>query len=165
MSKFLLDANIFIEAYQRYYSFDIAPSFWEALKQNAESGKLISIDRISHEINRFDDTDKLKCWANDEFINWFESTDDLAIFETYRNIIQWAINQTQFTDAAKNEFASVADSWLVACAKARNYTVVTHEVYNVQIKRKIPIPNVCRAFGIPYINTFEMLRSLGVKLG
>ena len=165
MKKYLLDANIFIEAYQRYYSFDIAPSFWDALQQNAEAGKLISIDRIFQEINSFDDTDMLKHWANEEFINWFESTDDETVFKTYRDIIQWAIDQTQFTVPAKNEFASVADSWLIACAKTRNYTIVTHEVYNEQIKRKIPIPNVCRAFDIPYINTFEMLRRLGIKLG
>lgn len=25
--KFVIDTNIFIEAYKRYYSFDIAPSF------------------------------------------------------------------------------------------------------------------------------------------
>ena len=165
MSKFLLDANIFIEANQRYYSFDIAPAFWYALEQNAEEGKLISIDRIHQEINRFDDGDGLKIWANNEFIKWFESTDDEAVFNAYSDIMQWAINQNQFTDAAKSEFASVADSWLIACAKAGNYTIVTHEVYSGDIKRKIPIPNVCRAFNISYINTFEMLRRLSIKFG
>lgn len=59
----------------------------------------------------------------------------------------------------------VADSWLIAMAKAYQYTIVTHEEYKSDIKRKIPIPNVCRAFDIPYINTFEMLRRLGVRLG
>lgn len=27
-TKYILDANVFIEAHRRYYSFDIAPSFW-----------------------------------------------------------------------------------------------------------------------------------------
>lgn len=29
--KYCLDANVFIEAHRRYYSFDIALPFWEAL--------------------------------------------------------------------------------------------------------------------------------------
>ncbi|MGR6836696.1 DUF4411 family protein [Syntrophomonas erecta] len=50
-------------------------------------------------------------------------------------------------------------------AKAHNYTIVTHEQYKRDIKRKIPIPNVCRAFNIPNINTFEMLRRLSIRFG
>ncbi|HZK56157.1 MAG TPA: DUF4411 family protein [Desulfosporosinus sp.] len=165
MSKFLLDANIFIEAYQRYYSFDIAPAFWNALQQGAEAGKLISIDRVFQEINSYDDEDRLKLWANNEFSKWFASTDDEAVFNAYREIINWAVNQPQFFDSAKTEFASVADSWLIAFAKAHNYTVVTHEIYSADVRRRILIPNVCRAFDIPYINTFEMLRKLNIRLG
>jgi hypothetical protein len=29
--KYLLDSNVFIEAYRRYYSFDICPGFWDCL--------------------------------------------------------------------------------------------------------------------------------------
>jgi len=29
--KYCLDTNIFIEAHRRYYAFDIAPPFWNAL--------------------------------------------------------------------------------------------------------------------------------------
>lgn len=29
--KFVLDVNVFMEAHQRYYSFDIVPSFWDLL--------------------------------------------------------------------------------------------------------------------------------------
>ena len=35
---FLLDTNVLVEAYKRYYSFDIAPSFWAATKLSAEAG-------------------------------------------------------------------------------------------------------------------------------
>jgi hypothetical protein len=165
MSKFLLDANIFIEAYRRYYSFDIAPAFWSALKQNAEADLLVSIDRIYDEINHYDDDDELKRWANSEFRSWFISTDNEEVFKAYREVIEWVMGQTQFTEPAKAEFASVGDSWLIACAKTHDYIIVTHEGYDANIKRKIPIPNVCRAFGITYIDTFEMLRRLNIRLG
>lgn len=83
---------------------------------------------------------------------------------SYREIINWAVMQPQYTEAAKAEFASVADSWLIATAKTYNCVLVTHEVFDENIKRKIPIPNVCRNFNIPYMNTFDMLRKLNVKM-
>jgi predicted nucleic acid-binding protein len=162
---FVVDANIFIDAYKRYYSFDIAPSFWSAVRKKAEAGQVVSIDHIFNEINRFGNEDELKIWANDEFSEWFTSTDSEDVFKAYREVIGWATSQTQFTEAAKAEFASVADSWLIACAKAHNYVLVTHEQFAAEVKRKIPIPNVCNALDIPYINTFEMLRRLKIRLG
>lgn len=164
MSKFVLDANIFISAHRRYYSFDIAPGFWSELKKQAENGKVISIDRVFDELNNSNEEDKLKIWANNEFKKWFESTNDEKVFKAYSEIITWIMSQ-DYKDAAKSEFATVADSWLIACAKARNYTIVTHEVYDENMRRKIRIPNVCHEFGIPYIDTFEMLRRLNIRLG
>lgn len=162
---FVLDTNIFVEAYKRYYSFDIAPAFWRALEQNAESGNLISIDRVYEEINKGQDNDQLKIWANNSFKGFFASTDCTDVFTAYAEVINWAVRQPQYVDAAKTEFASVADSWLIALAKAYNYIIVTHEEYKPDVKKRILIPNVCRAFNIPYINTFEMLRRLNVRFG
>lgn len=162
---FVLDTNIFVEAYKRYYSFDIAPAFWRALRYNAEHHLLISIDRIYLEIDRYGADDELKIWANNVFREFFVPTDSEIVISAYREIIDWAIHQPQFKDSAKTEFASVGDSWLIALAKAYNYTIVTHEEYKPEVKRRILIPNVCRAFDIPYVNTFEMLRTLNVRFG
>jgi len=65
--KFVMDTNVFIEAYKRYYSFDIAPSFWNALVQHAENGHIISIDRVKQEMNSFHKEDELSKWANEHF--------------------------------------------------------------------------------------------------
>lgn len=46
---FVMDTNVFIEAYKRYYSFDIAPSFWNALVQHAESGRINKISQRTRE--------------------------------------------------------------------------------------------------------------------
>ncbi|RKG48869.1 DUF4411 family protein, partial [Acinetobacter cumulans] len=32
MTKYLLDTNIYINFYERYYKFDLFPSFWEKIK-------------------------------------------------------------------------------------------------------------------------------------
>ena len=64
---------------------------------------------------------------------------------------------------AKTEFASGADGWLIAYAKVNDCVLVTQEVLRPNVKNKVPIPNVCRAFSVPYIDTFEMIRALGIK--
>jgi hypothetical protein len=77
----------------------------------------------------------------------------------------WVMLQNQFTPAAKAEFADAdnADAWVIAFAKAMGYTVVTHEKANPNVKSRVPIPNVCDALGVPYVDTFAMLRALNTQ--
>jgi hypothetical protein len=140
----------------------IAPIFWKELVEHASNGRLLSIDRVKNELVK--GKDELEEWARSEFHKYFVSTADSGVIEAYREIINWAMDQKQFTNDAKYNFAKEgnADAWLVAYAKAKGGVVVTHEKYDPKIKRKIKIPNVCRAFGITYIDTFDMLRQLGV---
>jgi hypothetical protein len=159
--KYVLDANVFIEAAKRYYAFDIAPSFWQMLTVQANNGQLISIDRVKHELLRAD----LSMWANSSFRGFFASTSNGDVIAAYRKIIFWSQSQTQFTTTAKAEFASVADGWLVAYALAKGCVLVTHEQFSPGVKKRIKIPNVCQAFNVEYVDTFQMMRALGVRLG
>ena len=77
--------------------------------------------------------------------------------------MNWVQNEPQFKPAAVNKFAAVADGWLVAYAQAHNAVVVTHEKFAAEAKSRVLIPNVCRKFNVPYLNTFDMLRQLGVR--
>jgi Domain of unknown function (DUF4411) len=70
---------------------------------------------------------------------------------------------TQFSAAAKAEFAAEGDGWLVAFARAFGCSVVTLEIANPNIQSKVPIPNLCDAFGIEYTNTFDVLRVLDTQ--
>lgn len=157
----MLDANVFIEASRRYYAFDLAPAFWTLLVDLARSGKIESIDRVQNELLR--GKDNLATWVTNNFYDAFSSTNDESVVETYRDIITWVQSQNQYLDAAKNEFAEGADGWLVAYAKRNGPKVVTQEVLDQLRRNKVPIPNVCQAFGVSCVNTFEMLRELDVK--
>jgi len=161
---YVLDADVFMTAARSYYAFDLVPAFWDVLVREATKGRLLSIDRVKAEIDR--GNDGLKQWANHDFHMWFVSTNERSVVGRYRAIMQWAAAQHHFTDAAKNEFADAgnADAWLVAYARATNGTLVTHETLDKTTRRKIKIPNVCEAFGVEYVNTFEMLRALEVRL-
>lgn len=160
---FLLDANVFIEAHRRYYAFDIAPLFWTTLIDNAKNSRLLSIDRVEVELKR--GGDELADWASGSFHEFFDSTGDKEVIEAYRKIMVWSQGQAQFTGAAKAEFASVPDSWLVAYAMAKGCIVVTHERFSPDAKARIKIPNACKAFGVEYVDTFQMMRALRVRLG
>ncbi|OHB37300.1 MAG: twitching motility protein PilT [Planctomycetes bacterium GWA2_50_13] len=160
---YVLDADTFMQAARLYYAFDIAPPFWHALIQHAQTGTVLSIDRVKTEIDR--GNDNLKNWAKSHFHSWFASTDESDVIDAYRRVMQWAYGQTQFDDAAKAEFASTdnADAWLVAYALAKGCVLVTQEQFARDARNRIPLPNVCQAFGVHPVNTFEMLRTLGVR--
>jgi hypothetical protein len=158
---YVLDANVFIEAAKRYYAFDIVPSFWQMLVAHAESEQLLSIDRVKDELLRAD----LAMWAKGTFHEFFASTSDQDVIAAYREVMSWSQDQTQFTEAAKAQFAGVADGWLISYALAKGCVVVTHEQFDPNIKRKVKIPNACRAFDIACVDTFQMMRALGIRLG
>ena len=158
---FVLDANVLITAKNSYYAFDLAPGFWESLIYLAGNGRILSIDYVKEELER--GNDQLAQWATNDFSHAFISTDEEDVRESYREIMTWVQGQDQFLDAAKADFARGADGWLVAYAKAKGCIVVTLEVIKPDIRWKVPIPNVCQAFGVQFIDTFEMLRRLGVQ--
>jgi predicted nucleic acid-binding protein len=161
--KYLLDTNVLIEAHQRYYAFDLAPRFWDALKQQAELGRVRSIDRVKAELEAC--RDALADWARDIFDEAFASTNDAGVVEKFGKLMTWAQAQAQYTPAARSKFATVADGWLIAYAIEKDFTVVTHEQYSQESKARILIPNACKAFDVPCADTFNMLRDLGVSLG
>jgi hypothetical protein len=133
------------------------------LSAHAQAGQIFSIDRVKKELER--GKDELATWATGQFGHGFVSTDEAEINQAYGDIMIWVNNQKQFTEAAKAKFATAADGWLIAYAKAKNCVVVTHEVLAVDAKNKVKIPNVCKAFDVPFVDTFEMLRKLGVRFG
>src|SRR5262249_45130778 len=144
MPVYVLDADVFMTAARSYYAFDVAPAFWDSLVREAGNGRLLSIDRVKDEIDR--GKDELVEWANGSFHRWFAGTAENDIIAAYREIISWAQAQSQFLDYAKDEFAKVADGWLVAYAKAKGATVVTNEKFEAAARKKVKIPNVCQAF-------------------
>jgi uncharacterized protein YozE (UPF0346 family) len=166
---FVLDADVFIAAHRSYYAFDIAPGFWSGLLQHAASGEVLSIAQVLNDLKKGydpknpEDYDLLAQWAISEFHPYFTKTDEPEVTEIYADMINWVFTNSSFPLAAKNEFADISDSWLIAYAKAKNAVLATNEN---KIKRtsKVPIPAICRQFGVEYINTFEMLRQLNIKL-
>jgi hypothetical protein len=160
---FILDTSVFIQAARSYYAFDLVPTFWTHLAKLFQKKLLISIDRVKKEIDR--GKDELKKWAS-QFPDLFQKTDDPDVLQSYQRVMQWAYAHPQYTSEAKAEFARAdnADAWVVAFALAKGGIVVSQETSSSASKTKIKIPDVCEAFGISCITTFDMLRRLGITI-
>ena len=94
---------------------------------------------------------------------FFKKTQDQEVIDAFQEMVTWVNSVVQFTSAAKAEFASVADGWVVAFAKVNALIVVTHEEYVPAVQKRVPMPNVCLEFNVDCVNTFEMLEELKVR--
>lgn len=161
---YVLDANVFVQAHRRHYAFEICPGFWDCLIHHHETGRIVSIDRVRDEILV---GDALEAWVKASAPSTlFATTANAAVTQNYADMVRWVQADLQFRSEAKTEFAQVADGWLCAYAKANvnaRHVVATHEQPDSQAKRRVPLPNVCKQFGVDYIDPFAMLKELKVR--
>lgn len=159
--KHLLDANTLIEAKNRYYGMTFCPAFWQWLLVQNQALELASITSVMDEIAK--GKDDLAQWAAASPA-FFHAISDNQTQGAYAEIAAHVAQQApKMKVGALEEFLSGADPWLIAKALSTGATVVTHEVLNLEVKRKFIIPNVCEHFQVPYINTFELLHRLDAK--
>jgi len=156
---YLIDSNIFIEAKNRYYAFDIAPGFWEWLDQAHAAGSVCSIEEVQTELTL--GTDPLSDWAKDR--DGFFLPMDAAAVACFPRLTAWASSQA-FTEAAVTTFLGEADYFLVAFALAHGHKLVTHELSNPNARSRVMIPDACIAMGVPYCSPFAMMRDHGTTL-
>lgn len=85
-TRYLIDTSVFLQAEKAYYSFRIAPGFWESLVELHNQGRILSIDRVLDEIC-YGDEDELTNWVNNSMPKtFFASTDDSAVIGWYASI-------------------------------------------------------------------------------
>ena len=156
---YVIDANVLMQAHRLYYAFSICPGFWDFLLNQHQEGRIVSVDKVCGEIKP---GDALSQWVQSSTpASFFATTEDAEVVRNFASMVGWVQGQTQFMKAAKEEFAQVADGWLAAYAQANaNHVVVTMEEHAAQARKRVPLPNVCLQFGIPYTDTFTMLKDL-----
>jgi predicted nucleic acid-binding protein len=161
-SKYIMDANVFITAHRQRYPFDVAPSFWEQLVDKA-ADKILIIEEVQNEILK--GKDLLADWYSSQSPNFTVlRIPEQEVIGAYRKIINFVNDNKRYTQSAKDEFASIADSWLCAYALAYGSTIVTLETYQAGVKNRVKIPNVCKEFGIRYIDLLQFMREVGIRL-
>lgn len=78
-----MDSNFFIQAHRVSYPLDVAHSFWNKVKQLADSGIIISIDKVKEEI--FDNHDMLSEWCDANLPDDFFK-DTASSMDSYRRV-------------------------------------------------------------------------------
>lgn len=160
---YLLDANFFIDAKNKYYGFDITPSFWLFLRDMFDRAEVCSIIPVYHELKN--KGDELSQWAR-ENREIFLDPDTPEAARCMRELILWTENrEPKYTPEAKAKFSgNQADFRLIAYAMEHGHVVVSHEVPDPKSKKRVKIPDACVAMGVDFINPFVMLRQLGMRL-
>ena len=159
---YVLDANVFIAAWRDHYPPHVFPGLWEALENQCRLGRIRTIDRIQDEINS---PPGLVAWLGAIKQEMIASSAEADVASVYGRMQAWAQQAGRYTDAAKEEFARVADCWLAAYANVHGATVVTNEKPDSTVRRRIPLPNVCAesGFDVRVVTLVDMLEELGIS--
>lgn len=159
--RYLLDSNTFIEAKNRYYTFDICPGFWQWLIDFGQTRSGLSVVSVKKELQQ--GNDELADWITGLPNDYFTEA-DLPVQRKFKQIVTYVMNHSRFSATEKGKFLAKADPWLVATAMSEHATVITQEKEVGTNSKKIKIPNICNHFEVPYLNIFELLRQENVKL-
>ena len=149
---YLLDTNVFIQARNQHYGFDICPGFWAWVDEANERGVVYSIDSVADELQ----DQELADWAAARRQSLFLPRDQ-ATLDALPRVYDWIIGR-QYRAAAIGEFMQDADYFLVGYALAHGYTVVSNESSAPEAKKRVQIPDVCLGVGVECIPTYAMLR-------
>lgn len=160
---YLIDANVFIEAKNRYYNMSFCPAFWDWLLRECAGNQIFSIQNIFTELTN--GNDELATWA-DQHRHFFLPVSDQLTQQNLASVATYVSSQqvsVPMSAGAMNEFLRGADTWLIAKAMTVGATVVTHERLDLQCRRKFLIPNICRNFNVNYMDTFTLLQQLNAS--
>ena len=155
--NYLMDANTYIQAKNLYYDMTFCPAFWDWLNKQFQAGQVMSIDNVYLELT--DSNDALSTWAK-QHKDHFASVADKPTQDMFADIANYVVSQTDKSQVDIANFLSKADPWLIAKAATMGATLVTHEVVVPANSKKVKIPNICKQFGVSYMNTFQLLSHL-----
>lgn len=127
MTKYLLDSNALIDAYDKLYPIDVFKSVWEWL---ITSKKFFITKQVYAELMAYDGG--LKTWIKDNF-DKSELIDEFVAVQKYAEVAEFLTDSGYWSEAGSNLWltTSKADPWLIAYGMYdSDYTVVTHENFN-----------------------------------
>jgi len=156
--KYCLDANVLIQAWQKYYSPKFCPDYWSLLNDFGENKMIFLPQNVFEEIIRTEDD--LATWLKNSKIPIFEVDGDVT--NCLKRI--YAANPIHQYLVDNTKQRSLADPWVIAHALKENACVVTkEEKVTVPKTTRIKIPNVCDNMGIRWINDFQFVEELNIQ--
>ena len=155
---YCLDANVLIQAWQKYYSPKVCPSYWDILNTLGNENRIFIPEMVYEEIVRTEDD--LSRWLKDSNIPIRKIDENVT--SCLKNI--YSTNPTHKFLVDNTKARSLADPWIIAHAINENATVVTkEEKITASNSKRIKIPNVCDNMNIEWMNDFQMVAELNIR--
>jgi len=155
LNKYFIDANVLIQAWQKYYSPKICPDYWKRLDELGAKNVILLPEMVYEEIARTEDD--LSDWLKKSNIKKSKITENVT--SCLKDIYLKNEKHKLLVDNRRGR--SLADPWLIAHAMSENAIVVTKESLITQLNSKtIRIPNVCNNMRIRWIDDFEFIQEL-----
>lgn len=157
-NKFCLDANVLIQAWQKYYNPKFCPDYWNILIELGKQEKIFIPELVYEEIARTEDD--LSKWLKGSKIPIDKISESVTI--CLQNIYATKPEHKKLVDNIRGR--SLADPWVIAHAMDKNAIVVTKENKETALNSKrIRIPNVCDNMGIKWMDDFQLIEELDIK--
>ena len=157
-NKYCLDANVLIQAWQKYYNPKFCPDYWDILIEIGKRDKIFIPELVYEEITRTEDD--LSKWVKASKIPIKKISEPVTI--CLQKI--YAVNPVHKNLVDNITGRSLADPWVIAHSLHENATVVTKEEKITALNSKrIRIPNVCDNMGVRWMNDFQFIDELGIK--
>jgi len=157
-NKYCLDANVLIQAWQKYYNPKFCPDYWNILNELGKQDRIFIPELVYEEIIRTEDD--LSKWLKASKIPIKKISEPVTI--CLQRIYSSGPIHKNLVDNTKAR--SLADPWVIAHSIHENATVVTKEEKVTALNtNKIKIPNVCDNLGVRWINDFQFIDELDIK--
>jgi hypothetical protein len=161
MTRYWVDANVFIWGSRDPFPLDGVRVYWDWFDKKLDEGVIVSHKRVYDEVLRGNKKEK-----EQPIVAWVRARKSKGLYlgctkESHARVGEICTYAfANYTYAKAKRFVDGADPFLIANASLEEGVVVTQEN---QAKEK-RIPEVCRAFGVRYMNIYEMNRELKMKL-
>lgn len=165
---YLLDTNIYIAFYERYYPQRNFPSFWEKLVQTFQQE--VVVPRVVMEETKKSD------WLNTYMTETcgVNPIDHRQYWKQWDEVLKNVRNNPVYNNEAldsQNGWSNetVADAWLLAIAKEEKYVLVTEEIKNINLYKGGPvrsakIPDVAEDIGVECIDRLEFFKRIELSI-
>ena len=155
--RYCLDANVLIQAWQKYYSPKICPEYWKLLERLGHSQRIFLAKDVEEEIMKTED--ELSQWLKSSGIPIYPREGSVLL--CLKKIFETDPTHLRLVDNIKGR--SLADPWVIAHAMDQDACVVTKEAKQTTQTNRIKIPNVCEKMGVRCIDDFQFIRELGIS--
>ncbi|MCC6550484.1 MAG: DUF4411 family protein [Ignavibacteriaceae bacterium] len=156
--KYCLDANVLIQAWQKYYNPKFCPDYWSILDELGENSRIFIPEQVFEEIVRTEDD--LTKWLKKSKIPVAKIT--LSVTQCLQEIYSTDTRHRLLVDNIRGR--SLADPWVIAHAMDEKATVVTKENKETALNStRIKIPNVCEGMNVRWMDDFQFIEEIQLK--